>query len=234
VNLNKGTHTLVLSNHSDHISVQKVLLTNSALSTPGQCGPVFSDIFYDGFDGCDHGNFSDWQVVSGTWTVLNPTDKACYIENALIGASKDKALVVYGGDGWSDYSLALAVKSVASEDTDGSVSICFGVTDPNHYHQLRWHPAADKGIVKMSIGRIAQGQTVVLEVFEVPWKADAWHQVEVGLGAEQIIVRVDDSEPIEQPLDYEVIGGIGLRLEGNITAYFDDVHVRAFDNEITM
>jgi hypothetical protein len=234
VDLSSGTHTLVLSNHSDHIAVQKVLFTNSPLSTPQDCGPVFSDIFYDGFDGCDHGNFSDWHLVTGRWTVTDPTKKMCYIENALLGSSKDRSFVFYRGDNWSDYSLAVAVKSAASNGADGSVGICFGVRDPNHYHQLKWRPGTKQGTVRMAISSTAAGQTVELTTFEVPWKADAWHQVEVGLGAENIVVRVDNSAPVETPLNHEITGGIGLLLEGNIDAYFDDVHVRARDSGMTM
>ncbi|MHC4153381.1 MAG: hypothetical protein ACYST6_00425, partial [Planctomycetota bacterium] len=186
------------------------------------------------FDGCDHGNFSDWNLVTGRWTVIDPTKKMCYIENALLGRSEDRSFVFYKADNWSDYSLAVAVKSVVSDSTDGSVGICFGVRDPNHYHELKWRPATQQGTVRMAISRTAAGQTVELTAFEVPWNADAWHQVEVGLRTNKIIVRLDNSAPIETPLDYEVTGGIGLRLEGDIAAYFDDVHVRARDSGITM
>ncbi|HUT31194.1 MAG TPA: family 16 glycoside hydrolase [Sedimentisphaerales bacterium] len=227
VELLKGTHTLVLSNHSDHISLQKVLFTSSPLSTPDDCGPVFSDIFYDGFDGCDHGNFADWKVVSGQWTVMDPTRKMCYIENALLGASEDESFVFYKADNWSGYSLNVAVKSGAAEDADGSVGICFGVKDPNQYHQLRWHPTSQSGTVKMAIGSRTGGQTAELASFDAPWEPDAWHQIEIGLNEKKITVRVDSAEVRETPLEHEVTGGIGLRLEGQITAYFDDVHVRA-------
>jgi hypothetical protein len=234
VDLSSGTHTLVLSNHSDHIAVQKVLFTNSALSTPRHCGQVFSDIFYDGFDGCDHGNFSDWHLVTGQWTVIDPTKKMCYIENALLGSSKDRSFVFYRGDNWSDYSLAVAVKSAASDDADGSVGICFGVTDPNQYYQLKWRPEREKETVKMVVSKTGQGQIVKLGAFEVPWNADVWHQVEVGLRTNKIIVRLDNAEPIEISVYGEIAGGIGLLLEGDIAAYFDDVHVRARDSGITM
>jgi len=50
VTLKKGTHSLVLSNHSDHIAIQKIVFSNSS-APPQQTGLVFSDIFYDGFDG---------------------------------------------------------------------------------------------------------------------------------------------------------------------------------------
>jgi hypothetical protein len=58
--------------------------------------------------------------------------------------------------------------------------------------------------------------------------------VEVGLSANKVTVRLDNSEPIEISVDGEITGGIGLLLEGDIAAYFDDVHVRARDSGITM
>jgi hypothetical protein len=227
VELKKGTHTLVLSNHSDHISLQKVLFTNSPLSTPDDCGPVFSDIFYDGFDGCDNGNFADWKVVTGRWTVREPAKEQCYIENALVGSSKDDSFVFYKGNDWSRYSLNVAVRSILSQDRNGSVSICFGVKGPDEYHQLRWHPAEEKGTVNMTISRRAEGRTAEWGNFEAPWEPDAWHQIEISLNEEKITVRVDNTGPAEVPTDCEIAGGIGLRLQGQITAYFDDVHVRA-------
>ena len=231
VQLRKGTHTLVLSNHSDHISLQRVLFTNSALSTPVDCGPIFSDIFYDGFDGCDQGNFADWKAVSGQWTVMDPVKEVCFIENALVGTSKDQSFVFYKGNDWSRYSLAAAVKSIVSDGADGSLAICFGVNGPDEYHQLTWRPSKDRGTVNMTISRRQGGQTVELGNFDAPWEPDAWHQIEIALNEKKITVRVDNSGPAETPLDYEITGGIGLRLHGRITAYFDDVHVRAVTDD---
>ncbi len=132
-NLRKGTHTLVLSNHSDHISMQEILLTNSASVTPGNCSLTFSDIFYDGFDGCDEGNFKSWKQISGQWLVQNREQPASagLVENVLIGKCKKKAFIIYQDSSWERYSLHLAVKSISLLDTNGTISICFGLTDLN-------------------------------------------------------------------------------------------------------
>lgn len=232
VYLKKGTHRLLMSNHSDHVSLQKVLFTNSSINTPEDCSSVFSDIFYDGFDGCDQGNFTTWKVVSGKWLVQNPTELICLIENALIGESKDSSFIIYRNDDWSGYSLKAAVKSVVSESHDGSVGICFGVKDTNQYHLLKWWHIEGPDMVKMEISRRTAEETEVLADFEVPWKADNWHQVEIALNADNIVVIVDDAEPIEMPVNYRITGGIGLRLEGKITAYFDDIHVRQITESV--
>lgn len=225
--LAKGTHTLLLSNHSDQVSLLTVLFTNSALSTPSDCGPVFADIFYDGFDGCDEGNFADWKVVSGSWTVMDPAKEMCFLENALVGASEDRSFVFYKADEWSRYSLAVAVKSSGSDHDDGSVGICFGVKGTDEYHQMRWRPNSDKGTVKMTIISRRGTRTTQLGNLDTPWEPEAWHQIEIALNEKKITVRVDGSGPRTIPLEDEITGGIGLCLEGRITAHFDDVHVRA-------
>jgi hypothetical protein len=56
--------------------------------------------------------------------------------------------------------------------------------------------------------------------------------VEISLNEGNITVKVNDKEPIEKPVSYTIKGGIGLLLEGEITAYFDDIHVRTIiDNK---
>lgn len=225
VNLKKGTHTLVLSNHSDHISLQKILFTNSTSIVPEQCSLVFSDIFYDGFDGCDQGNFTSWEVVRGEWVVQNPTDQMCFIENALIGKSEGSSFIIYKSDVWSDYSLNMAVKSIPSEDAEAAIGICFGVKE-NCYHQLILRPIEGTDKAKVEICRKTYRETQVLANFEVPWQIDIWHQVEINLTENNISVKVDNTKPIEMPVSYKITGGIGLCLEGRITACFDDIHVR--------
>lgn len=225
VPLEKGTHTLVLSNHSDHISLQELLLTNSAFITPEDCSFVFSDIFYDGFDGCDQGNFRNWEVITGEWDVRNPTQPMCLEENTLIGKSQNSTFIVHRGDNWSDYSLNITVMSLASERTDGSIDICFGLKNTSEYHQLNWHPTMS-GMVKMEISRKTAERTEVLSEFEVPWETGKWHQVEIELKEDNITVKVDDAKANEANVNYKITGGIGLRLEGETTAYFDDIHVR--------
>jgi GMP synthase-like glutamine amidotransferase len=226
VHLEKGTHTLVLSNHSDHISLQKVLFTNSASIVPEDSSLVFSDIFYDGFDGCDQGNFNNWEVVCGEWTVQNPTRAVCLEENALIGKSEGSSFIIYKGDDWSGYSLNLRIRSLVPESTDGSVGICFGVKDSSQYHQLKLRRAERPNVGGMQISRKTTEGTEVLADFEVPWEAGQWHQMQIALNPNNIAVEVDDAKPIETSVNRRITGGIGLQLEGKVTAHFDDIHVR--------
>jgi hypothetical protein len=226
VELTRGTHTLVLSNHSDHIAVQKILFTNSAGVTPEGCSVVFSDIFYDGFDGCDRGNFTDWQIVGGQWSVSNPATQVCYIENALVGKSIDEAMIIYSKDDWSGYAVNLVTKMEGTEDSNGSAGVCFGVKDSGEYHQLSWRTAEGSATARMEISRQKGGSREILKTFDVPWESSRWHQVGVRLSERKIVAAVDDARPVEAAVNYTIRGGIGLRLEGKVQAYFDDIHVR--------
>lgn len=226
VDLQKGTHTLTLSNHSDHISIQKVFLASSPSIAPDNCSLVFSDIFYDGFDGCDRGNFGDWQAIAGKWTARNPTEPMCPEENVLINESKGRSFIIHKGDNWSDYTLDVAVKASLSESPTAAVGICFGLRDAGQYHRLQWRSAEAPGTAKMQISRNTGDNVEVLAEAEVPWESDKWHHVEITLSSDSISAKVDDSEPAEVPTDHQISGGIGLHVDGDITAYFDDIHVR--------
>ncbi|MBC8482090.1 MAG: hypothetical protein H8D47_05435 [Planctomycetes bacterium] len=108
IDLKKGTHSLILSNHSDHIAIQKIVFLNNDYQTPQETGLVFSDIFYDGFDGCDQGNFSDWTILSGEWKVLPRPEMENRLDNTLVGTAQKNAFLIYQKDTWQSYSLNLS------------------------------------------------------------------------------------------------------------------------------
>jgi len=232
VKLKRGTHVLELSNHSDHISLQKVLLLNSVTSQPDDCSLVFSDLFYDGFDGCHIGNFASWQAVTGQWLVQMPAKQACFFEKALTGKSQDIAFIMYKGNEWENYSLNVAVKSFPSKDTKAKIGVCFGVIDPNQYHYIKCYSIENTDKFMMEVGKKTYQKIQILATFETSWQNDKWNKVEISLNEQNITVKVNNEKPVETPVNYTINGGIGLLLEGKGTAYFDDVHVRTIiDNE---
>jgi hypothetical protein len=223
--LRKGTHTLVLSNHSDHIAIQKILFTNSVTITPEDFSLVFSDIFYDGFDGCDQGNFENWDVLCGQWLVLNPDEQICFEENVLIGRSEESSFIIYKNDDWTNYSFNVEIKPVVFEDIGGSIGICLGVKDVNQYYQLKFCRTKKPDTAKAQVIEQVADKAQALADFEVPFEPEQWHQVQISLGSGNITIKVDDAKLIETSVSDEIKGGIGFRLQGNVEAYFDDVHV---------
>lgn len=226
VRLKKGAHALTLSNHSDHVSLQKILLTNSGTARPDDCDLVFSDVFYDGFDGCHIGNFASWEPVAGEWDVLKPAPEARYVESALVGKSESEAIITYEAEDWSDYSFHVAVREMPSDDPNAAVGIQFGLNWDDDFHQLKWRPIAGTDTVQMELTR-QQGEAVhVLTSFAAPWSLGTWHEVEVVLDKQTIKIMVDNQQQLETSVEESITGGIGLYLQGRSTAYFDDIHVR--------
>jgi hypothetical protein len=226
INLKKGTHSLVLSNHSDHVSLQEIVFSNSASAESQQTGIVFSDIFYDGFDGCDQGNFTSWRQISGSWHVKNPDSQTCLIENALIGDSIDEAFIIYENSQWENYCLDISVKLLPSDLEKKSVGICFGVKDPNNFYQLQMKPVLGKKTAEMAIIRRESGVMTILSEFKLPFEINKWQQIQISLDANCIEVKLSDNEPMIIETDRQISGGIGLLIQGKITTYFDDIHVR--------
>ena len=226
VPLSKGPHALKLSNHSDHIAIQRVRFINSGLALPDDCGVIFSDVFYDGFDGCHIGNFASWEPWTGQWEVQHPRPGECLMENALRGTSESTARIVYAGSEWSGYSLHVAVRSIPSEDPNAAAGILFGVLGPEQFYELRWRPCGEIDHTEMELC-VRQGEASrVLATFSTPALLDKWHDIEVALDEGTIRVNVDDQQQAEVVTVGDIAGGIGLCLRGECTALFDEIHVR--------
>lgn len=226
VHLEKGTHTLILSNHSDHIAIQKLFLTNSALTEPQDCRLVFSDIFYDGFDGCDQGNFAQWRPIRGKWQVNNPFQEMCLTENVLVGQSQEKALIVFDDKSWTDYSLQVSVQSFGNNNPESTAGVCFGLQGQDEYYQLCWRHIPGREQVHMQVLHKKANTIEPLAEFECPWKPNSWHDVEIYLRPEGILVKIDSVKEQIIPVTEKITGGIGLFLEGQTIGYFDNIHVR--------
>jgi hypothetical protein len=223
VNLKKGTHNLVLSNHSDHIALQKFIFSSSPFFGMDQTGVVFSDIFYDGFDGCDQGNFTSWQRISGSWLVQNPDSQTCLIENSLIGKSQDKAFITYKNHDWKEYSLDVSVKVLPFALKDSAVGICFGLTDPNNFYQLKIQPVFGGKTAKITlVDKTLKTMYELEQLFEI----NKWQSIQIVLEEDYLEIRLTDNDPVRIQTNQIIVGGIGIFLEGEITAYFDNIHVQ--------
>jgi len=226
INLGKGTHILTLSNHSDHISLQKLYISNSALFVPDSLEPVFSDIFYDGFDGCDQGNFTQWNNISGNWTISQSTQISSEGANMLVGNSEKEALIIYDNKDLEEYSLNVTMFIDESENINGTAAICFGVQDPNNFHELQFQYLDNQNKCHATLFRYTNGIQETLNDFDLSWNISKCREVEITLNANNIEIQVDDNYPVITDIDYKISGGIGLHLEGSIKTYFDDIHIR--------
>ncbi len=222
--LSQGSHTLVLSNHSDHISVQKILLTNSESMRPGEYEVVFSNLFYDGFDGCDHGNFTAWRQVSGEWTIDNLKADEYNPENAILGRCEDEALILYENAAWEGYSVNLSLR-VMEAGTDAGVGVCFGVRDEEHYYRVKWRDG------RMELARRDGDEISILGEGEAAEWGQGWHRLEIAAREGIVSVTLDNGEPFEVSVDGAITGGIGLWLGGQAEAQFDEIHIRQIESD---
>ena len=164
--------------------------------------------------------------------VKNPESQTCLIENCLIGESEDKPFIVYENSHWQDYCLDISVKLPEPQSKDQSVGICFGLEDVNNYHQLRIEPIANSNKARISVLRKTISETINLAQFQLPWKPDLWLHVQIQLNQNDIEVVVDKNKSTKIPVKDKITGGTGLILEGETTAYFDDIHVREISQGI--
>ena len=226
VDLQAGTHTLELSNHSDHIAVQKLFLAGSPLATPDDCEVVFSDIFYDGFDGCDQGNFAQWRQVSGKWQVHNPFDQTCIIENSLVAHSQGHALIVYENKRWTDYAVNVSAQLLEQKSPNATAGICFGLQSEREYYLLKWSGVADENRVIMQVVKQSPDKEEILAQVEHRWDSGKWHGIEIMPGQDSIVIAVDGDIAMRVAVKEQISGGIGLWLSGELSYCWDNVHVR--------
>lgn len=229
--LQKGTHTLILANHSDNVEFQKVVLMNSKSTGPDSSEITFSDIFYDGFDGCDEGNFSSWQVVKGLWQVMDPKSQSCAADNALKGISKEEAMIVFFDETWQNYSLDMEIKTEIFERGESEIGVCFGLQDRDNYYMLSFIPKDNQSMVTATLTRQSSGTTETIKSFDLSWPQQDWCRLQIRENSGVIEFKLGDQNVKMAQLyrDMPVHGGIGFYLKGNVVVYFDNIHVRRVD-----
>jgi hypothetical protein len=173
--LGQGTHTLILSNHSDNVELQKICLVNTNSAGPEASKVTFSDLFYDGFDGCDQGNYLSWKVIKGNWRVMDPLAQSCKFENALKGVSEDEAMIVYSDDTWDNYSLDVELEIEFFQGTGPEVGICFGLKDVEHFYSLSIVPKDESTDVDVILTNYSSGAIKKIGALGYTWDAKKRH-----------------------------------------------------------
>ncbi len=224
IDLKCGFHTLHLSNHSDNVAVQKVLLTDSAERSPSGKDLATIELFYDDFNGCDHGNFPLWKAYGGEWSVKR-RENHDRSNNLLIGKSSDHALLALSDRQWNEYSLTVSVFSPDGGEEGAWTGICFGLESESEYCQVRWSEEPSGGLAQMEVVRVTTEGTRLLAAFQTPWDSGQWHVVELDVQAKQLLITIDGGIKHAARLEGKFQGGIGLSLAGDIETRFDNVRV---------
>jgi hypothetical protein len=226
LDLTRGLHEMVLSNHSDNLALLEVLLTSSDTDLPDTTLPVYAELFYDGFDGCDDGNFAAWTKCSGDWKVEPREDATSRGQKMLTGSSRDTALITYAPEKWDRYVINVSARTVTATNPNASAAVCFALADSTHYLALQWSASRTPDTVDMRLLRRNGDEQDTLAQFSSPWDLGEWHDVEIGGGDGSLEAKVDGAVVCTLPFTGRHSGGIGLLLTGDTVAHFDDVHVK--------
>ena len=132
-----------------------------------------------------------------------------------------------GSDDWDGYSLDVSAKILSLDSEDSALGVCFGVTDPNNSYQLKITPTESRNVARIKVLKKQFFELITLSEFEVPFQFNQWQRIHTCLNTDWIGLKIEEFEHKKIEIDSKkIVGGIGFKLEGNITAYFDDIHVR--------
>jgi hypothetical protein len=224
--LARGTHALTLSNHSDDIALQQIILLSDPQEHPSGQMLASWDIFYDGFDGCDGGNTAAWTLDAGVWHITEPaagTYEQRWMEADTRGSGRtEPALAVVGEATWSQYSLRASVRSAG----DGWAAACLGWNGPDRHLAVRWRSPSGQGLSRTQFEVIAvqDGRVQVLATTESSARPDQWTDVVLDAKPGRLLVSMAGVEVTTVALDKPVVGKVGFMVH-NAKLSIDDVHV---------
>ena len=232
--LSRGTHELTLSNHSDGISIQRMLLLSDRLDRPDRQVHASYDLFYDGFDGCDGGNYATWQLDTKRWQLHQPLGKEDLAHRILQGRADDPetsvrpTFAVVGENNWSDYSIHVRTQALQA----GRVGICFNWQGPDDYTVVQWRPiqSSETAVTRVEFVQVTAGQANHLGAFDASLAIGRWQEIGLLSGNQELIVLVDGSVTGRLPFHGALRGKIGLLVADGGRAWFDELHVRSADS----
>ena len=233
VHLAAGAHKCVLSNHSDDVALLKLFLTNSPDDRPDLAVPVFDELFWDGFDGCDDGNFALWEQVSGEWAVQVGDPEIDGQKKILVGRSHHTdALLALTRHVWNEVVVRVSVRMPFGNESQTSGGICFGLRDDHSGHQLRWCEGDREDTAVLQVVDRRGSAVTNLATFDCGWEKAKWHEIEIGCGSDAIHVRVDGGKAMRIPHTWKINGGIGLCVSGRGEMHFDNVSVQQIEQAL--
>lgn len=223
--LTRGTHTIILSNHSDGIAIQRLLLLSDPADRPDD-GPASYTLFYDGFDGCDGGNIEAWTLTDDRWQVVRAPGQVDPAQRVLAGeASPDGPPIVatVGQADWENYSLNLQVRSTAS----GRIAIGLNYSNWDNCVLVEWcSRSPESSSARLQIVRRTAGQSVLLTEREGSLAPNRWQEVDVTVDRNQLRVRLDAATVARVPFAGVLEGPIALVLAEGASAGFDNLHLQ--------
>lgn len=227
--LSRGTHDLKLANHSDGISIQRLMLLSDPIEHPSGGRDAYYGIFYEGFDGCDGGNFGTWDLSRSRWQLIQPEGKITFAERWLQGTAdtgKDNTPVIasVGEATWGSYILNASVQA----RKPGEAGICFNWQGPKDYYAVQWSFSGNSDVrdAQVKLVHMKAGQLIILGTAPMSLAMNKWHELELSAYNGQLVVRADNHEVGKIAFSETMKGRIGVLVSNGCVAWFDDIHVR--------
>ncbi len=219
--LEKGVNVLKLSNHSDGIAIDKLVVTDNPLYLPDGLGEGITQ-FSDGFAGCDVDNTGSWNFDAGIWRVVPGVGDSESGANDCLAQWDPGGGVARGGYRvWKDYEGSAKMMLTAP----GTAGFAFFDMGTESRYQMNLEIAEDRA--KIQLIRVVDGKRwVIAEASDASCSLDRWYELgyrfELGNG-----VALLDGEPLFKfDLLGEREGGIALVTEKTGGVYFDSVEVK--------
>ena len=225
-----------------------LLVTAGAAARAGADDPID---FVDRFDRLPE-DPEVWRVARGTWQVENVTNRMAYdaipVTNTgwirrwgelrddgpqewvkrspnsmrYLGRAKDWGLAVTGERTWAGYRFEASVRSFSKP-----IGVVFGYQAPNDFFLLHWDlKTLHETPTQLSLTRFTPSGHRVLSCCEAKGAVGQWYRFRVDLEGRRLCVYVDESPVVDLMLTTPVAGGVGLYVEGERGASFDDVSVK--------
>jgi len=197
---------------------------NSASFKEFRIQPVGEIYFSEDFMRAEYDQ-GPWEVVSGSWRV-NAIQTPSLSSNAFyfIGSSKEKnrATCVAGQWFWDDYTVAVSCKPLDS----APVGLYFYYTNPDNYFLLRWG-ARNSDTPKVQLIKRRGGEEKILAEKNGGFQVGQWYRLEASVHGTSAIISIDRNPIFTIEDEALCCGKIGLAVEGEIGARFDDVEVKS-------
>ena len=231
----RGTHTLTLANHSDHIALGRMMLLSDPADRPDGLADAIYDLFYDGFDGCDGGHIAMWRLDTPGWELAQPLGEDRYDVRVLHGqgpqtgpASTHGPYVVVGDAHWRNIALTVSTKVRRA----GPFAFCFDFEGPHAHLAVRWQPGtSDKAADAVEVWRVTPDAEHLLGRTAVSIAPDRWHELAVLTDNSHLALKVDGRMIGPIAVSAPLNGPIALHVGPGADIWFDDVHVRRRANE---
>jgi hypothetical protein len=164
-----------------------------------------------------------WEVASGNWQV-NAINNPTMSTNAFyyIGSSPTDAAVTWGFWFWDNYSFKVACKPLEVK----AVGIYTYYRDKDNNFLLKWTSATGESPKLQLIRRFKGAQTVLAEKAG-GFTPNQWYVLQCDVTDQQICAFIDDQLILTAEDPALCLGKVGLYVEGNAGAHFDDALVKS-------